>query len=223
MIPVQKHTRSAVRSLAAAALACNGAAQPGRKARLAQAALDLYELATEYDTDFYISGPDYERVREAAKGGRAGQGWLYLPPADEGIAAARAEAADQEQAAGEAEVAEFARSHNLVVWPTGGGCEALAFEWTDGSYVLFTDKDDPAVPASLGTPVQLGWFNSKGDQILQVQFPTLGQAYEAIDDGWSAINRLILPTVGLKRQDEWGNDPITWTAAKLRAETKGLL
>ena len=116
-------------------------------------------------------------------------------------------AEDQERAAGEAEVAEFARSHNLVVWPTGGGCEALAFEWTDGSYILITEKDDPAVPTSLGSPVACGWYSTQGEEILQVEFPTLQAAYDALDDGWKAVGEFAW---------QWKAKPEVLTVEQLR-------
>lgn len=231
MHPVQKHTRSAVRSLAAAALACNGASQPTRKARLAKLALQAYELATEYDTDFYLSGPDYERLRESA----ASQAQTYkafcrdgkeirvtipekescfdrfvqkcYPQPKEELSAAAEELAESaaedeaeaavaevtplmEQAANEAEVAEFARSHNLVEWETGGGCSALGFQWTDLTYALFTEPEDPTAPLSLGTPVACGWYDAQGEQLLEITFPSLSAAYEALDDGWEMIWKL---------------------------------
>jgi hypothetical protein len=52
----------------------------------------------------------------------------------------------------------IAKQHGLEVWQTGGGCEALRLEFSDGSYCYITGQDTARVPCMDDKEVMVGFY-----------------------------------------------------------------
>ena len=59
------------------------------------------------------------------------------------------------------------------VYPTGGNCEALRFDYADGLSAWVTDASGPMLPESMDSPCVLGFYRG-GEEEARIEFACAG-------------------------------------------------
>lgn len=77
---------------------------------------------------------------------------------------------------------------------TGGGCDAWAVYFADGSYIYVTEAQNPAAPTSWRGAVSVSVWRSVDviQESADFTFPTLRAALSSLD-GWLAIAERVTP------------------------------
>ena len=69
-------------------------------------------------------------------------------------------------------LAEFGNA-GWRVYPTGGNCEALRFDYADGLSAWLTDANRPTIPETWDRPCVVGFYRSDEEEAL-VEFECVG-------------------------------------------------